>query len=399
MKLLELYSLATGLKIKKQFLLEKVFPVEHPRYITIQAGSGMAAKNYPFYSEVLELLAPFLVKEGIKIYQVGGEKDTPIRGAENLLGKTDEHQTNYLLKRAILHIGNDSWCAHRAGELDVPVVVCYGSTSIANHSPYRYHKDSVFIESHRFGRQPSFATQEPYPTISLVPPESVANAALQILGQPPVVRKSLYFGPEYNLPIVEIVPNCVPAPQVQMVNPILRADYHFDEQLIGQNLQVRKCSVITNREINLNLLSQLKQNIAVVKVELNPSISVDWVRGLKRVGVPLQFYTLETDETKLRKMRLDLFEVEVYFDTFRFPDRDHLLKEMAKWQHKELDKELNLATLRFKTLKVLISDGRLYLSNAHRLAGIATDNVSNNETQVIDSPEFIKEQAHQYIFQ
>lgn len=412
--LADTYASACGVPLAEISVQERFFPLDHPldKVILVHAfGGGMQnhngqlvptfpAKIYSYFAETLELLKPVLEPLGYRFYQIGAPGEPPLRGAESLCGKTDILQCHYLVKRAALLIGNDSMWQHLRGAARQPLVALFGPTTPREHGPHWHDPaKTILIESHRFGQKPSFASAEYPKTLDVISPEQIANAALRLLGQPPVARKSLYFGPEYNLPIVEIVPNCVPAPQLQMVNPVIRADYHFDEQLIAQNLQIRKCSVITNREISPALLSQLKQNISVLKVELTSAISIDWVRAVKRVGVPLQFFTLETDEAKVRKMRLDLFDVECYFDTFRFPDREKLLKDMATWLHSPLDKELNLATLRFKTLKVIISDAKIYLSNAHRLAGVATDSVTNNEAQVIDSEAFWQEQSHHYYYQ
>jgi hypothetical protein len=54
---------------------------------------------------------------------------------------------------------------------------------VANHSPYRFNPEKTsFIESHRWGKFPTFASQEGPSTIAVIPPEKVANEVLRILG-------------------------------------------------------------------------------------------------------------------------------------------------------------------------------------------------------------------------
>jgi ADP-heptose:LPS heptosyltransferase len=183
MKLLERYSTQCGLKIGKQFLLEKFYPLpDNKPYILVHGSSGMPGKNYPYYNEVMDILVQILTNNGINIYQIGGKEDVPIKHCIHLQGLTSLHQTNYLIGKALLLIGNDSWTSHRAGALNVPIVELFGTTSVSNHSPYQYNPRSIFLSSHRFDRKPSFAPNEAPLTIGLIPPENVVNAVLKILG-------------------------------------------------------------------------------------------------------------------------------------------------------------------------------------------------------------------------
>ncbi len=400
MKLLELYSLASGLKINDQFLVESFYPVDAERYITFQASSGMVAKNYPFYNEVITLLREFLSKSGIKTVQLGSKEDAPLLDAIHLQGKTNIHQSNYVLKRSLLHIGNDSWLAHRAGALNVPLVSVYGSTTEANHAPFDYDRDkSIFIESHRFGRKATFSSQESPSTIALIPPEQIAHAALSLLGaDSKPYRRSLYFGDLYNHAYVELVPNTVVNPQTQIPNAlILRMDYEFNEQIMAQNLQLRKCTILTDREIDLGILAQFKGNITSLRLEID-KISPKWISQVKRLGVPIGCFAAEKDEVKLRQMRLDYFSA-CFFDLFTVSTVEDFKKASAIYLNKELDIDPKAGSLKFKTNKFLLSDNKIYLSKAHWKAGKHTENTAANSGDVIDSLDFYQDQAHYYIYQ
>ena len=196
MKLLERYASACGLKIGKQFLLENFYAVPCEKYITLNASSGMASKNYPYYTEIMTMLLPILTAQNIQVVQLGGKDDVPIPGCVHMHGKTSLHQSNYILRNAMLHFGNDSWCAHRAGALGIPLVTLFGPTSAANHSPYLADADkSVFIESHRWGKNPTFANQENPLSIALITPEVVCNAILKLLNLGPLfTRQSRLIG-------------------------------------------------------------------------------------------------------------------------------------------------------------------------------------------------------------
>lgn len=398
MKLLERYALQCGLKIGKQFLHESFFPLETDRYITWQASSGMAAKNYPYYNEVIRLIRDQLAAANIRIVQLGGKDDQPLLGAIHLQGKTTIHQSNYLLARALLHIGNDSWCMHRGGELGVPLLGLYGSTTVANHSPFSYDPArSIFIESHRFGRNPSFQAQEHPSTIAVIPPEKVASGALKLLGiEDTLTRRSLYIGPDYNTVSFEIVPNMVPNPSLNLGVPVVRMDFEFNEQVLAQNLQIRKCAIATDREINLNLLAQLKGQIAMLRIEVD-KLDPNWIKQVKRVGVPLQAICDETDPAKIAAMRLALYDT-ILFDTIEEPTVDDLRKEIAVYTNSTLDSTLDVAKLRFRSNRFLLSSGKIHLSTAHWRAGTTIDSVEQNEGVVIDDPSFWAEQKSFYLY-
>lgn len=410
MKLLELYSLATGLRIGKQSLNETFYPLGFDRYITVQAGSGMAAKNYPFYNEVLDLLAPSLKAVGIEVVQLGGKDDPPLQGCHHLQGQTTLHQSNYLLRHSLCHIGNDSWLSHRGGEVGVPLVISFGPTTPQNHGPYRFTEGkSVFIESHRFGRRATFASQEAPMTIAVIPPEQIANAALSLLGGQltgthpdqlytglaQVSRRSLYIGEAYSHTIFELVPNVVVNPALAPGAPfIIRMDYLHDEEKLAANLQLRKCVVVADREINLSILTQFKANLVQLRLDVT-NLSAGWIKSVKRLGVPIQFFTNEADPAKVAALRLGLHGV-CYLDQILPPTKDVFVKGAEVYLNKELDKDLKWDSVRFKTNKFLLSDDKVYLSKAHWQAGRPTPATSQNTDLIIDSPAFWEETPYHY---
>lgn len=399
MKLLELYSLATGLKIGKQTLAESFFPLATDKYITLQASSGMAAKNYSHYSEVVNFLLPKLKELGISIVQLGGAEDQPVQGCIHLQGKTTLHQSNHILRNSILHIGNDSWMAHRAGALKIPLVVCYGSTTVANHAPFEYDSTrTILIESHRFGRKASYQAQEAPRTIDLIKPEDIANAALRLLGLPQTTQESVFVGAAYQQSIVELVPDSVVAPNVQVPGHlIIRMDYLHNEKLLAQNLSLRPCNVIANREINLAILGQLRQNIAAMRLEVD-NISPGWIKEFKKLGIKTMYSCVERDPAKVAAMRLEYFDA-CFFDQFQPPTVEDFKRDAEKYLNKPLDSSLKLDTLSFKSNKFLLSDNKVFLSKAHWKAGKNTPTTSHNTGQVIDDEDgFWSESAHLYLF-
>ena len=84
--LVETYALNCGLKIDKPFLLEKYFPLEFDNYITFHPFSKYESKSYDYWQDVIDFIHPELEKAGIRILQIGGKDDTPIKKCHHSQG-------------------------------------------------------------------------------------------------------------------------------------------------------------------------------------------------------------------------------------------------------------------------------------------------------------------------
>lgn len=406
--LAETYALQCAVPLDRPEIQECFYPLDHPveKAILIHGFGGaiangnqatFMAKIYDHFAEVVTLIKPAVEALGYKIYQIGAANEPAIRGVEGLCGKTSLLQCTYLVRHCALLIGNDSMWAHVRGAYGGALVALYGPTSVKCHGPYwRDDAKTILIESHRFGKKPSYASHEADKTINVIPPEQVANAALSLLGAPLISRTSLFIGSLFNQTIVEVVPNVVVDPSVQVGVPIIRMDLLHHEENLFKNLQLRKCAIIANREINLDSLGRLKANIASMRIEID-AISTDWIKAVRRLGVQVAFMSVEKDDAKTLQMRLDYYEA-CQFDRFLPATVDEFRKDSEKYRQKPLDSGLKLDTLSFKTNKIILSDGRVFLSRAHWAAGISIQSGDQNVGTVIDSPLFWEESAHHYIY-
>ena len=125
MHLIEQYALSCGAKIDKPSIEESFYPIQFNKYITLHASSGMGAKNYDYFNDVMKMLYPYLAKNGINVVQIGGKDDPSINLTHGLQGKTSLKQTFYIIKKGILHFGNDSFSCHVASGYDKPLVSLY----------------------------------------------------------------------------------------------------------------------------------------------------------------------------------------------------------------------------------------------------------------------------------
>jgi len=386
MKLLELFSLSTGLKIDKPFIYKAFYPLPFDKYITIHPSSGMASKNYTFWDDVLELLKPTLEENNIRVVQIGSQGDEPLKGCYHLLGATNIQQTAYILSNTLGHLSNDTFSAHMVGSFNKPLVTVYGSTTIKNHSPYFYNSDtSTFIEANRNGRCASYMSEELPKTVDSISPEIISNAFLKLFGKS-VDRNSLYFGQFYPTYIIEFIPDHIITPDY-LSNGIInvRMDYLFNEALLTKILYSRKVNILSDKPIDINIIRSFKSRVNKFSYEVNVDTDPEYVRQVKETGVDLGLFTKEQDVEKLTNIRMKLFDFEVIQETVTS-------KETLDFKEK-----LGYNTS-FKTNKFILSKDGVFLSKAHWLAKQPVKGFDDNTQNIIDSPVFWEELDYFYIF-
>lgn len=401
MRLIERYALSSGLKIAKQGLIENYYPLPFNRYITIHASSGMLGKEYPYYHMVVELIKPYLDRAGIKMVQIGGKDDKLLPDCHHTQGKTNLHQASYLVHGAALHLGNDSIWGHRAGYLGIPLVQPWGTTDPKNHSSYEADPaKTVFLESHRWGRNPTFASQENPMSIALIPPEDIASAVLRLLGLArPDFARTQFIGPLYQHTIFDWVPNAQPCLNLAPDIPIsVRMDLEFSEQNLLAVLNTgRKVTILTKRPINLQILAAFKTNILSYSHEVDTDCPLDYILNVKRILANVVWFGRESDPERMSALRFHFFDVCVVEQVI-VPTRDDYLRESAAYLNKPLDKTAHLPILYLKTNKYIMSNGKIYLSYAHVAADQSITDLNVKTAQVIDSPALWQDLSHYLIY-
>lgn len=410
-KLISTYAAATGLKVDKPNVKETFYPLPFTRYITIQTGSGQGAKNYDYFQEVIVWLKPVLDRHGIAVVHLGGKDDPQLAGVYDLRGKTSVIQSHYLIRRGILHLGNDSWLAHCKGWTYGPLISLYGSTSEQNHSPYWFDKEKTsFLSSHRGGGVPTYIQQEQPKTINTIPPEQICNEVIRLLALPSetlFTHQTRLFGLVYTNTMFEVIPDSFPGPDFMPGAPMtVRMDQHFDENVLLNLLRTgRKVHIITNREIKLEVLAQFRASIIGYTHEIDASCGLTYPTALKSVVPNSLFYTKEKDDKKVADLRYQFFDLCTIERVNDLTRDDYLSAALGylNWApERKADLESELAQtdtkLRFKSNKLILSDGKVHLSLAHWKAKQSVESIAHNTAAVIDSPDFWRELNHLTIY-
>ncbi len=344
----------------------------------------------------------------ITIVHLGLKEDPPLMGVYDLRGKTTILQANYLIGRSLLSVGGDSFFAHNAGWRKRPLLAIYGITAESPHGPFwRDPSKTSIIESHRWGGVPNYSLQEPVKTVNLIDPYHIANEVLRLLGITHTFnQQSRFWGLLYQHTILELIPNTVPDSSFLPELPMLvRMDYLHNEDNLVKLLQTgRRINLLTSKMINLGILSAFKSQILSYNHEigtLNTELpTIEYIGQLKPICPRSVFFTREQDPAKVSDLRFPYFPdscmIEQVKDTTR---EDYLLAALNYLNKKDtpdnrlvLEEELQYS--KFRTTRYVLSEGSVYLSHAHRLAGKIISNLNDNIGEIIDDPLFFKDLNH-----
>lgn len=381
MHILEQYSLASGVKIKKPYIYEKFFPVTADKYITFHPSSK-PSKTYDYWQEVINLISPILNEKGIKIIQLGQDKEKVYSGVLSLVGLTNINQTAFILRDSILHFGADSFPTHIASGYGKKIVALYSNNYVNCVKPFFGNsKDHVLLEPKR-KTKPNFSFEEFPKTINTIKPESIAEHILKLLEI--AHNKSietLYFGTEYNNMRLEMVPNQIVNPkQFNSNNIVVRMDLEHNENFLNEQLQVCQCFIITDKPISENLIINNKKNIARIFYEIKKENDINFANFLAYNNIPYQLFTYLQDES-LKSIKLK------YLDQEAITEMPTDLKQKTGIQY--------TSNTFYKSNKRLISNGKIYLSESSLKNCTEAKQIAE---PVIDCPEFWREVENFWIF-
>lgn len=93
------------------------------KFITVHSQTTQDPKDYEYLQTVVDRLV------GVKVVQIGGKDDAPLRGVElDLRGRTTPQTLAWVLSKSDLHLGLDSFPMHVAVHVDTPCVILFGGT-------------------------------------------------------------------------------------------------------------------------------------------------------------------------------------------------------------------------------------------------------------------------------
>jgi hypothetical protein len=380
MRLLDAYAIQCGATIDRPFILENYFPLPLEKFITFQAQAKYEGKDYDYWQAVINLVAPVLLKEGIQICQIGGTNELAYQRVIDLRGQTSISQLSYLIKRAMLHFGPDSFATHLCSYFDNPLVALYSVSSTEVSGPhFGDPKKQILFKGYErvANKKPSFAAQEKPKSINSIKPEEIADAIFKLLNINFVTPfKTIYIGPRYSSRMIrELVPDmdmALPNPEIPVE---IRMDLNHDEGQLTKHLSyLQRSVVVTTKPIDLNLLRNFKPHITTLVYRIEENDHPNFIKDAISLGLPLILTTRLTPE-QIEPKKINYYE----FGTI------HALNTPSSETIENLKKDVS--QLYYHSCKLMISKGQMFPSHAAQEKNLPLQN-DFEYSKVIDSETF-----------
>lgn len=361
MHILEQYALNCGLKIGKPYIYEKYFPIPFEKYITFNPFGKFNSRKYSYWQEVIDLITPILSKENIHIVQIGGPNEQGYNQCYHLMGQTNFNQTAHIINNGLLHFGVDSFPIHIASYFDKKIVSIYCNMYASQSKPYWSSEENIkLIQANLNGKKPSYAAEESPKTIDNIKPEEIANSILDLLEiKEKVNQEAIFIGNRYGPLLLESVPSII-IPENVFPNVLLNIRYDYVEEIKEQdyfctlsNLNIRNCSIITDKEIEIEKLMPLKNKITNIFYDITfTKINLDFFEKVKSLGIKIDFVFNKTklnDENILNSKKLELIDHQEQINIFQNIPKD--IEKIKK-------------STTYKSKKIIFANNNAYISKA-----------------------------------
>ena len=381
MNILEKYSVSCGVKISRPKVASSYFPLRDESYIIFDARSFYETNTYDLFADVVAHLEGILQRNNIKIYSFLIDEKETLPGTQSFINLTKKQEA-YLIKHASLVVSCDNLSTYYASALDIPSIGLYSAYPAECKKPLWSDNHSA-LESDWLGNLPAYGVEENPKAINFIKPEIIANTILKKLRlKDRILLETLYIGDHYPIKVVEVIPDfTVPSDFLQGKAINLRADYHFNEELIVHWLQGRAVNLLIEKPINVNLLKYFKKNIVQLTVNINDSFSEEYLLAVGATTIPLEIFC--EDEAQLEDFRFKLFDFNIEKSIFK-----------TKEDLDESSTKFNKNT-KFLSGKVLMSEGQRYSC----LEAKKQKKVLTGDPEVVyDTQDFWKELDHYRLF-
>lgn len=395
MHTLEQYALSCGLKIGEPYIYQKYFPVPFEKYITFSPFTKSNSKKYPYWQEVIDLIFPVLQNHNIHIVQLGLASDPSYNKCLNIKGQTNVNQMAYIIKNSLLHFGIDSFPVHVASYFDKKIVALYSNNYISNSKPYWSKASNIsLIQADLNGNKPSYSAEENPKSINNIKPEKIALEILKSLNiYEKINHETIYIGPQYDDRLLESIPSIV-IPNNIFQNALLNIRFDYIENIEEKdyictinNLNIRECTIITDKAIEIEKLSNLKDKIKHIFYDIaNNEINFDFINKVKFFGIKLSIIFNKSknyNEIDLNNKKLQLID---------YPELINVIERAPKPKDK-----IKLSNF-YKSKKVLFANNKTYLSKAAYLEDKPTSTLSFQSLDEIKNIDLLIEEDGDYCY-
>tara|TARA_R110000824_G_scaffold791_3_gene4835 strand:+ start:5218 stop:6345 length:1128 start_codon:yes stop_codon:yes gene_type:complete len=360
------------LGINKPHLEETYLPTPYSKYVLIFNDSFIQANEYSYFTDVVEYLHS--ADPNLNLVQVVNSPNSELLPNTYHISDLSHNHLYFLIKNALVVISSEQFCSEVCGVYDTPLVRISGNSLEGNVRPF-FSKEgmhSVFCAED----QPSFAGVENVKTINKILPEDIARIALKKLNikDPTPLYKTLYVGSLYRQYMVDYVPDFILEGNVSGTQPVtarLDIDNSFTNVLHAAS-HTNISSICLNKEVDVENLVPLKNNVQSIVVEVSLDLSVDFIKEIHKLGCEIMLYT--HDSENLNALKLKFIDWVVRFI--------------------EVKEKMDLP----KSKQLYYKSTKLTLSKNKKFTSLAARNVNDDSNKVLDNKTFWKESEHFLIY-
>lgn len=361
---LESFATSCGSKISKPFIEKFFYPILDKKFICVSKNSTEESKSYDYYDDVLYHLKPYLDKNNISILEIGDSDSPPVFYSKNLK-HTNYNQSNYILSKSLLYLGNINYYCNIASALGKKIVSPSNIDYLSVVKPYWSNDEDCRIIMSEEDIKPSHSAKEYPKTINDIHPEVIAINVLDALGIDHELDKlsTIYCGENYNQKTVDIVPGLYNPANINIDGNInIRLDKNFNLEFLVACNQLDKFNIITDQVIPKNYLHAIKDKLNTISFFISKSTTIEDIHELQSAGKDVKLYYKDSKSIKDIRIKLIDFDISLY--------------------EKHSKKDLNSKTysdLRFLSKKTIIHEGKIYNSYLSLSSGENSDVVKNQK--------------------
>lgn len=363
MNLAEKMALDCGVKIDEPNIDQLFFPLKSDKFIIFDTRSKYTDGEYDFYNDVFDLIRKPLKEKGIEIYQIANEKSHKLP-CDKCFITINKKQEAYLISKSLLLVANENYSLYLAAALNKQSIGLYSVADSKATRPVWNKNKQIIIESFRDGNKPSYNQLKEDPkTINFINSYEVAKNILDCLCIENDLHKYelLHIGKDFNQKIIEVVPDFISSPDFLKNNSInLRFDLvtSLDINTFKYWLANKKVNIITDKDLNINLLANHRSNILCLTIIISDNISEKFLQLCKSIGLKIKIFCSSPD--RLNEFRFKFLDWQIEKDF----EEKNTLKNLEKISPQS----------KFKSSKILISKGQKYSCKANFFKNKPIDN-------------------------
>jgi hypothetical protein len=401
MHIVEQYSLSCGLKIDKPYIFEKFFPLPFEKYVVLDTSSEFESQNYQYWNEVLENIYPILNKDEIKIVRLSNEKEIFLKNCFNLPSNSlTLNQKAFIIKNSLMFIGTNNFNIQLASFYKKKIVSLYSNLLPSHIGPFWSKKEDIsLITPELKNSKPYYLTPDSEKLINTIKPELITKAILDSFNYKNLKEnKTLFIGDRYSTLILEAYPEQVLQPNV-FPNYLLNIRLDWVEEInnniynsLINNLNVRPCSIITDKAFNLQPLLQFKEKLNTILYDVTKKIDIDFINQAIFFGIKmiLIFRLNKNNEEDLSDRKFKIIDM---------PNSIEIIENKI---------EFDLSSLKdntfFKSTRLIFKNNKIYNSESSLNKDLPIKNLDepweNSFLDIKDQNSFFeKDLEYSYIFE